>query len=46
MDDLFYVTYRYTSLRNFVKTMCSPNGFEQCIYIKGRLVKFQRPRLG
>ncbi len=32
MDDSFYVTYRYTSLRNFVKTMCSPNCFEQCIY--------------
>ena len=31
MGDSFYVTYRCTCLRNFVKTMCSPNCFEQCI---------------
>ena len=33
MGDSFYVTYQRTCSRNFVKTMCSPNCFEQCIMI-------------
>ncbi len=37
MDDSFYVTYWYTSLRNFVKTMCSPNCIEQCTLTQYKL---------